>query len=119
MAPADVGRVQMGSGVTPWGDLRTTVRRRSSGAPRRRSAIPHIFMDSGVSWHYPVGMVTFCKNCGKVFVSVPRPGFLSLRLLRCKCGHSQVFAVQSLIETPAVPTGGRAFPGLPESPPPL
>jgi len=94
------------------------------GRIRREAAGEHGGNDTsilgiGASSRYAFGMVTFCKNCGKVFVSVPRPGFLSLRLLRCKCGHSQVFAVRSLIETPAVPTGGRAFPGLPESPPPL
>jgi hypothetical protein len=63
-------------------------------------------------------MVTFCKYCGKVFVSVPNPGILSLRLLQCKCGHSQIVTVWSLLDNPAARTERRRFPGLPESPSP-
>ncbi|SPE21345.1 hypothetical protein SBBP1_1330005 [Burkholderiales bacterium] len=78
----------------------------------------HYFVDGPASSHYDFGMVTFCKNCAKVFVSVPRPGFLSLRLLRCKCGHSQIVTVRSLLDDPAVPASGREFPGFREFPPP-
>ena len=71
-----------------------------------------------MSADYAFAMVTFCNNCGKVFVSVPRPGFLSLRMLRCKCGHSHIVAVRSLLDKSALPTDLRELPGLPKSPPP-
>jgi len=75
-------------------------------------------MDRGVSAGYAFGMVTFCNHCGKMFVSVPRPGFLSLRMLQCTCGHSHIVAVKSLLDKPALPVNLREFPGLPKSPRP-
>jgi len=75
---------------------------------------PWHLMDGGVWSRYAFGMVTFCKNCGKVFVLVPDPGILSLRLLRCKCGHSQIVTVWSVLDKPI---GRRPFPWLPGHPP--
>jgi len=75
-----------------------------------------LVVDSKQTPHYAVLMVTFCKNCAKVFVSIPRPGFLSLRLIRCTCGHSHIVAVRSLLEKPVVPSDRGAFPDHPGSP---
>ena len=66
-----------------------------------------------VSSRYAFRMVTFCKNCGKVFVSVPQPRILSLRLLECQCGHSQIVTVWSVLDAP---TGRRPYPWLPGAP---
>ncbi|SPJ16986.1 hypothetical protein SBBP2_2330005 [Burkholderiales bacterium] len=90
------------------------------GRIRREAAGEHGGNDTsilgiGASSRYAFGMVTFCKNCGKVFVSVPQPRILSLRLLECQCGHSQIVTVWSVLDAP---TGRRPYPWLPGQPPP-
>jgi hypothetical protein len=62
-------------------------------------------------------MVTTCEKCGRILVAAPDPETFSLRLLPCQCGHVQMTLVRSFTDKPAVPTGRRAFPWLPEFPP--
>jgi len=105
----EVCACEASSGASLRGD-----RVRGEGAGRHGENDTSI-LGIGVSSRNALRMVTFCKHYGKVFVSVPQPRILSLRLLECQCGRSQIVTFWSVLDAP---TGPRPYPWLPGHPPP-
>lgn len=62
-------------------------------------------------------MITTCEKCRNVLIIPPGIPVSIMRWLHCNCGHTQAAIGMPPVDRPAVPTGRRAFPWLPDFPP--